>query len=76
MRTHRTEYIPEWAINYIENGEAGDLTHEDIEMVDNFTDQLSRVVDFDWDFENTKFVGSPIFGLGCDCVKTKITETW
>lgn len=56
--------FPEWAICYCYYGadSAGDLTAEEMQLVDEFTAELGGIVDSDEDYS---FDESPAFGLPC-----------
>ena len=49
--------MPEWAVCYLEYGDAGDLSEEDLRYEDS----------------ERYFSGHPAFGLPCDCIDCRIT---
>lgn len=72
--------IPEWAIPYLEYGEDGSLTPEDMAEVDAWVEALhadgftSPTFDYDWDAEESGFHWHPEFGLGTGCVYTHVYQ--
>lgn len=58
--------FPTWALCYANFGEdaAGDLTDEEIAMVDEILSEYGGIVSSD---EESSFCASPLFGLACDC---------
>lgn len=69
IETDVVEGIPNWAAYYIEYGEPGDMTDEDIEMVDAYLDKLAekgmRLIEPIEGTEN-EFNSHPAFGDACD----------
>ena len=56
--------IPEWALNYLENGDATNLTDEEVSIIDKFTnEQFSNGFIMNVDWENSNELNSyPTFG--------------
>ena len=74
VRQTTFDNFPQWAICYAYYGldSAGDLSDEEIALVDDITAQYGRIVDSD---ENASFSHSPLFGLACDvCTATFFKE--
>ena len=65
-RVRTFENIPDYAVSYMCDGDASDLTEEDVKNIDSFMkkNKLSHLVDF----KETGFSSSPEFGLACNCV--------
>ncbi len=64
--------IPEWALNYIVNGDAEGLNDNDKDMVDAFLqdwDFIEQVKDEDGEDEEAEFNNEPQFGMPCDTVR-------
>ena len=56
--------IPEWAVNYLENGDMTNLSDEEVKMVDDFVKEQfpdGFVMNVDWDNGN-EFNSYPAFG--------------
>ena len=62
----KIDAIPEWAVNYMTYGEPGDLTNEEMDLVDSFMDELGlvRIVGLE---EEGYFCSHPAFGLATTC---------
>lgn len=58
--------FPTWALFYTYYGSdaAGDLTAEEMQMVDEFTAEFGGIVDVS---KEHSFNYSPFFGLACEC---------
>lgn len=68
LKLYDTVKIPSWALCYIFNGDAGNLTDEEQDMIDNFLDRYPGAT-YDIKEENLDspyFTMSPAFGLACD----------
>jgi len=75
--------MPEWAVCYLEYGDAGDLSEEDLRLADEWRDGLDRqakeacgqtaYVTFSYGDGDGYFTGSPEFGLPCGCVDCRLT---
>lgn len=72
--------MPEYAIYFLEYGEDGSLSNEDITNIDKFINRLKSEYDnkcyftFSYDnLDNHFFTHSPEFGLPCTCVDCTIT---
>ena len=73
-------HLPEWCIPYLEYGEDGSLSAEDMAEVDAWVESLhhqgfpSPTYDFEWDSEENGFYHYPEFGLGAGCVLTHVYQ--
>ena len=75
--------MPEWAVCYLEYGDAGDLSEEDLRLADEWWDGLDRqakngygegaYVALSYEDSERYFSGHPAFGLPCDCIDCRIT---
>ena len=68
LKPYDTVKIPTWAVCYIFNGDADNLTFEEQDMIDNFLDQYPGAT-YDIREENMDtpyFTTRPAFGLACD----------
>lgn len=68
-----TEAIPQYAVCYIEYGDATGLEEEDIEATDKFLANYPGAV-FDYKEGTEGFCAYPAFGLACDCIETDIYQ--
>lgn len=71
-----TEYVPEWAICYLEYGEPSGLQDDEQEEIDewlhsNFANGF--VCEYFWDDVN-EFDTHPLFGKPCRTIKTNFYE--
>lgn len=66
-----TESIPTWAMCYIEYGDVGDMTDEEVDMVNDFMESYGFPIIIEYG-EEEFFTSCPAFGLPCDCVEGKI----
>ncbi len=67
------EAIPQYAIPYIEYGEADNLTDDDIENIDDFLDGYTKYAPLSFEYRgDAEFRHTPAFGLPAECVITHI----
>lgn len=64
--------IPEYALNYIVNGDSSSISDEDKNLCDKFLETweyIDQVQDENGEFEEASFNRNPCFGLPCDTVR-------
>lgn len=77
MKAKFTAAIPTWALNYIFNGEPGDLTDEEIKAINDYTDKVN-IMDTAEEEPQEYFTRYPEFGRqfgACD-VEDCICREW
>jgi len=75
--------MPEWAVCYLEYGDTGDLSEEDLRLADEWRDRIDKqaveaygetaIVSFSYGNNDGYFTSSPEFGLPCNCVDCRLT---
>lgn len=70
IKTETVENFPSWAINYLFNGDASDLTDEEVKEINKYLEDLKNCLDASYlheaDCKENGFSNYPAFGLPCD----------
>lgn len=69
-----TKKVPDWALNYVINGESDQLSDEDLNLVNDFLEKYPNHI-FSHRDDEPSFDSSPAFGLAADTVPVDIVRT-